>query len=275
MTRWTRNGWDVCLGGGLWKSWWNDQGGLDFLLETQARAACADELTFFQTVYRLQWLARCYFNEKTDVVRRNGQFDPNNPWYTLSMIQRQRIVKRTGSAKKLMFSTKCYGMNQLERISMRQARVVNTDTWCSDMKGAIVTPAASCLPSNKTMTVPSFLGGQQLFVKDDAEIIYEIDSHLLATHKHSSSTSSTESTLMYSLTCRVATAHRSEQSITLTVNNACTYTVPMPYTMSLWGVTTSITIAFDVTDCQKVTLTFRRPQQNFGFAFKEFLLTPA
>ena len=32
MMRWTRNGWTVLLGGG--RSWWDDQGGLDFFLKT-------------------------------------------------------------------------------------------------------------------------------------------------------------------------------------------------------------------------------------------------
>ena len=268
MTRWTSNGWDVCLGGGLWKSWWNDQGGLDFLLESQARVACAQELTFLQKVYRLQWLAQYYYNEKTDIVRRNGQYDPNNPWYTLSMIQRQQI------AKNRKFATKCYGKNQLERMSVPQTMAVSKDICYDDINGVIVIPATSCLSSNKTMTMPSFSGGQQLFVKDDAEIVYEINSHLLAT-RHPSYTTSKEATLTYSIACRVAVAHRSEQSISLTVNNASTYNILMPYTMALWGVTEPINIVFDVTDSQTITLKFKRTQQNFGFALKEFQLSPA
>ena len=112
MTRWTTNGWDVCLGGGMWKSWWNDQGGLDFVLETKARAACASELIFLQKVYRLQWLAQYYYLEKTEAVRRNGQYDPNNPWYTLSMIQRQLLVNNKTSKQILMFPAHHRGKNQ-------------------------------------------------------------------------------------------------------------------------------------------------------------------
>jgi hypothetical protein len=81
-------------------------------------------------------------------------------------------------------------------------------------------------------------------------------------------------TLVYSMTCRVATAHRSEPNITLTVNDTCAYTIEMPYTMGLWGVTAPIPIALDKTDGPTVTLKFRRPPQKFGFAFQDFQLSP-
>jgi hypothetical protein len=273
MTRWTSNGWDVCLGGGMWKSWWNDQGGLDFLLETQARVACANERTFLQKVYRLQWLAQYYYNEKTDAVRRNGTYDPNNPWYTLSMIQRQQIVKNTKVTNKLMFPTICGGKNQLERMFVHQMKVVKSDIEYNDATGVIVIPATSCLPNNKAMMVPSFSGGQQLFVKEDAEVEYEINLPLLMQH-HPSYNASSKVTLLYSVTCCVATAHRSEQSITLSVNDTRHYNISMPYTMALWDTTTPINITIEVVDQPTVTLKLKRAQQNFGFAFKEISLSP-
>jgi hypothetical protein len=274
MTRWTSSGWDVCLGGGMWKSWWNDQGGLDFVLETQARAACPDELTFLQKVYRLQWFAQYHCNETTDVVRRNGQYDPKNPWYTLSMIQRQNIVKNSKSTKKLMFPPILDGKNQLERMSIHKTIDARKDIWYDDNNGVIVIPAASCLVNKKTMTLPSFSGGQQLFVPDDAEVVYQMDWNALAQWHPAYVVHQQTATLVYSMTCRVATAHRSEQSITLTVNDTCSYTIEMPYTMGLWGVTAPIQIALDKTDGPTVTLKFRRPLQKFGFAFQDFQLSP-
>lgn len=259
MTRWTTYGWDVCLGGGMWKSWWDDQGGLDFVLETKARVACTNELVFLQKVYRLQWLAQYYHKEKSDVVRRNGQYDPNNPWLTLGMIRRQQLAIQGKVTKRT------FGKNQLERMSLYDAMTVKSNIRCNEA-GATIIPAVSCLPSNKAIIAPSFLGGQQLFVKEDTELVYEINSSMF----EASSTPMT-----YFISCTVATAHRSEQSISVTVNDKNTYSILMPYTMALWGETEPVSIVVDVVSSPIVSFRFKRPQQNFGFAFVEFKLSPA
>ena len=255
----------------MWKSWWNDQGGLDFVLETKARAACASELIFLQKVYRLQWLAQYYYLEKTEVVRRNGQYDPNNPWYTLSMIQRQLLVNNKTSKQILVFPAHHRGKNQLERIST----YCSAEATANNTPGVIIIPATSCLPNNKIMSMPSFLGGEQLFVKDDAEIVYEIDVNLLGTrHELPVNCIRNDAALSYSLSCRIATAHRSEQNISLTINGTSVYNISMPYTTALWGDTEPINIDIDATNRQTVTLRFQRPKQNYGFAFREFQMTP-
>jgi hypothetical protein len=268
MTRWTIHGWDVCLGGGLWKSWWDDQGGLDFLLETQARAACTTETVFLQKVYRLQWLAQLYFKEEIQVIRRNGQYDSKNPWYTLSMIQRQSLTYEPTSNNQ-MFPPEKKWMTQLERsVKGGQLKSANGDIHFNGSIGAITIPATSCCnPTNKVMFMPCFLGGQQLFVKDDAEIEYQIQPSLLQQQWSGSNGS-------FILVCIVATAHRSEQAIQLSIGDSSSYVISLPYTMALWGETVPVRIELDFTNNQPIMLRFKRPQQNFGFAFKEIKLIP-
>jgi hypothetical protein len=278
MTRWTTTGWEVCLGGGMWKSWWNDQGGLDFLLETQARSACTSELRFLQTTYRLQWLAQYYYKEKIDEVRRNGQYDPNSPWYTLSMIQRQRLVQErslTNTGSILMFSPPQQdgGKNQLDRMLTHQHLSLKDDVArYDDTSRAIVVPATTCNSAKNVTSMPCFLGGQQLFVSKDAEVEYQITPSWF---KECRTGTSDTDTVTFTLTCRVATAHRSEQPIQLLVDGNKTYEIVMPYTMALWNDTDPINIEIDVTENEKpIVMKFQRPQQNFGFAFKSFQLVP-
>jgi hypothetical protein len=54
MTTWTLGGWHVLLGAGWEYSWWGERGGMDFLLETQARELQAS----FQENLRGTWAAR-------------------------------------------------------------------------------------------------------------------------------------------------------------------------------------------------------------------------
>ena len=84
----------------MWKSWWGDQGGPDFLLETKARNACGSESVFLQKVLRLQWIAS-FWNEQENMVKRYGMPSPKSPWYSLGMMQRRHLA--TQATHKHMF----------------------------------------------------------------------------------------------------------------------------------------------------------------------------
>jgi hypothetical protein len=253
---------------------------------------------FMERVLRIQWLAQYYFHENSNEVRRNGQYDPNNPWYTLGMIQRQRLAREQTCTNILMFNAMRGGNNKTETVRMQQQlqRHVSEskEVIHHDNNGVIVIPAASCInPSDTTGKVqfmPSFLGGQQLLVKDDAELEYRITTSSILPLKHAADMSNT--VVAYYLSCRVATAHRSEQPIQLTIGTT-THTIPMPYTMALWGTTEPIRVELDLPtavdidqdddgssqyaekiSATPIVLCIQRPKQNFGFAFKDIQLTP-
>jgi hypothetical protein len=123
------------------------------LLETQARQACASEMEFLQKVLRLQWLAQYYYHENFNDVRHNGQYDPNNPWYTLGMMQRQRLAsqKGTGATNIFMFPLHAtVGNNKTEAKRVQQQVKASSEVISLDQDGVIVIPATSCNnPSSK------------------------------------------------------------------------------------------------------------------------------
>jgi hypothetical protein len=89
LSHWTPDGWVICLG-----AWWNiaycgPQGGLDFLLESQAREF-EDE---YQLVRRAQWLGNA-FNEE-DVSIKHGQYGKGGGfWDGMAFVKKQLIVKK-------------------------------------------------------------------------------------------------------------------------------------------------------------------------------------
>ena len=137
----------------------------------------------------------------------------------------------------------------------------------SETTGAIVIPASSCSSpgrkQNKVSFLPSFSGGEQLFVQQDATVEFTL---ALANVPPGT----------YNLTCCVCTVHRSEQPILLTValggkkDPSADHVVKLPYTVGMWEETEPVTIEVGAA----TKLRFARPQQQYGFSFKEVRLVP-
>jgi hypothetical protein len=271
MARWTvDHGWTICLGAGFETSWWDDQCGNDFLLETQAREACGDsETVYARKVLRLQWLAR-FWNEKPDVVRRYGNVDPDNPWYSLEMMQRRRLAASRPTVTKSQTPRPVHGSGTPNKIAIFRERqsMIPSDASieCDNVSGTIVIPAASCTSptttTEKVMFLPCFIGGQQLYIMADAEVEYKVPADLL----HGTEVQN------YNLTCRVSTAHRQEQPLSLTIGPNV-YEITLPYTMALWGNSEPITISLDGAVADQ-TMKFSRNMQQFGFSMRDITLIP-
>jgi len=275
MLRWTMTGggeWCVCLGGGIWKSFWGDQTGSDFILEVNARRACASEREFLQKVLRLQ-LVSAYYKEDRKMVRGKGLPDPKNLWQSLDMMQRRRLGSASNKANragKPMFERANIDRNRIAQTkALQDAGVIQGDPVSRDATtGAIVIPASSCSspgPKQKKVAfLPCFTGGQQLLVQQDAEVEFTLKSADVPPGS-------------YQLSCRVCTVHRSEEPILLTVatdgkNDPNTvHAVNMPYTVGMWQDTEPVTIEVGAATTK---LHFARPKQQYGFSFKELRLVP-
>jgi hypothetical protein len=89
LNHWTPDGWVICLG-----AWWSvaycgPQGGLDFLLDSQAREF-EDE---YQMVLRAQWLGDACNEE--DVSIKHGNYGKGGGfWDSLAFVKKQLIVKK-------------------------------------------------------------------------------------------------------------------------------------------------------------------------------------
>lgn len=288
MTRWCRDGvWEVCLGGGWWKSWWEDRGGDDFLLETKARRAAGTVDEYMRQVQRLEWVATAVFGESTHVVRRNGLPDGTAPWYSLAMAQRMLLVDGydAGSCAAVdgtpmeEFSSSIDGrVYMLHRWKLDKMQTPCTmksieqhphSTESGRVGETTILPASSCCDptrsSKKILFLPCASGGVQLYVKEDGAVRFDVPSDVVVAGR-------------YDLTLLVATAHRNEEALTVCVvrkdndekNDDTSYTLNMPYTTGLWGETESVQVDLTGADQQ---LCICRSLQPFGFSFREIRLS--
>ena len=88
MSHWTPDGWVICLGAGWEHAWCGPQGGLDFLLDSQAREFADD----YRKVLRTQWIGdACGEN---DVSIQHGRFGQGGGfWDGLAFCLKQVVVK--------------------------------------------------------------------------------------------------------------------------------------------------------------------------------------
>jgi hypothetical protein len=272
MSRWTESGWVTNLGAGFQWSWWEDQGGSDFLLETQARTACRTEEAYMKKVLRLEWLGFLQ-KENAKSVRRDGLPSPDCLWWTLSMMQRKRLAHGS-DCKHQKISPRgaaCGSNNLVRNLSDRTGScksnpgAISRDT----SSGAIFIPADACSSpdkgNKKVSFMKSFSGGQQLFLKEDAVVEYTLPAKLVA------------ETRKYKLICCVCTAHRKEQPVQLTVNHndkQTSSTIKLPYTMGFWEDTEPVAVELGGRCAKIIKLSLARPKQKFGFSLREIKLVP-
>jgi hypothetical protein len=272
MARWTPQGsWIMRLGAGFEVSWWDDQCGMDFLLETQARRACRGLLDVYaQQVLRLQWTA-AFWKEQESSIRTHGLPDEKSPWYSLGMMQRCILAAASSSSSndETTTTTNPWPRNprldddpcieaRIHRIRLHKHLV--PPEICRDDGTTIVIPAATCSspPSASVLFVPSFLGGQQLFLKEDAVVEYTLPSSVVVG-------------TAVSLSVVIATAHRFEQNLIVQCGGGddddTPMDIPMKYTMALWDETEPVTIHLTSN-----RLMVKRRSQPFGIALREIRL---
>lgn len=88
MSHWTPDGWVICLGAWWSIAWCGPQGGLDFLLDSQAR-----EFDDYQLVRRAQWIGDAYGEPDTSI--RQGRLGREGGlWNSLAFVKKQIIVEK-------------------------------------------------------------------------------------------------------------------------------------------------------------------------------------
>jgi hypothetical protein len=281
VLRWTHNvHWDICLGANVEKSYWDgDRCGWDFQLETQARNYCTSEMDHMYQVQRLEWMALLY-NEKGDSVRQRSVPDVKSPWHALAFLQRYRLSRLHGLTNYVFrfepSEPDTVPHNQTLTLHQKQQQnaIASEAVTYDGVTDSLIIPASVLsggTTSNKVTVMPSFLGGQQVFVKEDATIEYTVN--VPAEWK------ATSHGRQYSLTCRVATAHRSEQPIAVTVvseggsdKSNSSSSIVLPYTTGVWAETDPVAVTIE--SATSITIRLSRPNQPFGFSIKDLRLTP-
>lgn len=285
MHHWTPNGWVSVLGADWSYSWWEDRCGLDFLLETQARAIGGED-SYFDSVCYLEMIGRAVMGESAldpMVVLPN----PSSFWCSLALMAKHILAKKSQSIRRDATSSlksvsviSC-GVNepirniisqQLQAKGVKENITINAD-------GTIIIPATSCSePRQSTAHVqftPSFLGGSQLHHTEGDAFEYTIAD--LPEDRAGS----------YDLSLRLCNVHLKQQPLFLTVSggrSACRDTggmtnddvvdvqsIAVPYTVGEWQWTDPVTIHLSP---GTNVLSFSRETPNFGLSIKDITCTP-
>ena len=284
MHHWTPNGWIPVLGADWTYSWWEDRCGLDFLLETQARAIGEDP--YFDSVCCLQMIGSAVMGESaldSMVLLPN----PSSFWCSLALMAKHILAKKSQSMRSVATSSltsatsmSC-GVNEPIRNTISQQLQVKTDakeTITIQEDGTIIIPATSCSePRQSTAHVqftPSFLGGSQLHHTEGDAFEYSISD--LPEDRAGN----------YDLSLRLCNVHLKQQPLLLTVSGGRSavwdtggttndvvdvVSIVVPYTVGEWQWTDPVTIHL----CSGTNaLSFSREIPNFGLSIKDITCTP-
>jgi hypothetical protein len=259
MSHWTPDGWVVCLGAWWSMAWCGPQGGLDFLLDSQAREYPEDYLQ----VLRAQWIGDALGEEDVS-IRQYGE--GGGFWDGLAFYKKRAIVEdaeiealELAGGMKLGESDDLLGDEKGDEIEIPEADrtiVIGDD-------GVITIPAAACdRPTNSTDKVAfmkSWGGGTQIHYARLGErpelITYSVE--VPAEGK-------------YELVAQVATVAPKQQAI-LRLNRRTLLDMPLPYTKGLWQESEPLTVELRE---GKNTLMFTCRAPNRGITVKELRLKP-
>ncbi len=260
MCHWTPDGWVVCLGAWWSSAWCGPQGGLDFLLDSQAREHTDDYLQ----VLRAQWIGDS-LGEPDVNIRQYGS--GGGFWDGLAFYKKRAIVEdaeikalELAGGMKLGESDDLLGDEKGEEIEIPESD--KTIVFGDD--GIITIPAAACdRPTNSTDKVAfmkSWDGGTQIHygrLGQRPELIrYSVEAPAAGA---------------YTLVADVATVSP-KQEIILRLNRRTLIDISLPYTKGMWEQSKPVTI--DLKEGRN-TLMFTCRAPNRGVTMKEIKLVPA
>jgi len=266
MSRWTPDGWAINLGAWWSMAWCGPQGGLDFLLDSQAR----EFPEHYMQVLRAQWIGEALGEEDVS-IRQYGK--GGGVWNGLAFYKKRAVVEDNQAAAVEA---------ELAALSADEARLLGeSDNVLGDAEikaieipeedkkivvaedGTITVPAVVCTsPKNNTDKVAflkSWDGGMQIHYQrlgNRPEILrYTVQAPTAG---------------KYELTLNVCTVSKKYEVIAR-LNRRTLVNTMLPYTKGSWQRTEP-----EIIELRKgrntIMLTFRAP--NRGVSIKEFQLKP-
>ena len=260
MSRWTSGGWAICFGAWWSSAWCGPQGGMDFLLDSQAR----EHENAYRQVLRAKWIGDVLGEEDVSIRQygKGGGF-----WDGLAFYKKRAIVDdarvetvELAGGMKLGESDELLGDEKSEAIKIpaEDKKIV------VDRDGIITVPAVACtFPQNNTDKI-AFLNswgdeGMQLHYQrlgTRPEILrYAVQVPV---------------TGKYEITAKVATVSV-QQTVILRLNRRTLVNLTLPYTKGLWKQTDPQVIELRA-GSNSIMFTLRAP--NRGVSIKEFQLKP-
>ena len=260
MSRWTPDGWAICFGAWWSSAWCGPQGGMDFLLDSQARE---HEHSYMQ-VLRAKWIGDTLGEEDVSIRQygKGGGF-----WDGLAFYKKQAIVDdarvetvELAGGMKLGESDELLGDEQSEAIKIpaEDKEVV------VDGDGLITVPAVACtFPQNNTDKIA--------FLRSWGDEGMQLHYQRLGTRPEILRyTVQVPAAGKYEITAKVATVSV-QQTVILRLNRRTLVNVTLPYTKGLWQQTVPEVIELRE-GANSIMFTLRAP--NRGVSIKEFQLKP-
>ena len=259
MNHWTPDGWVICFGAWWSANWCGPWGGLDFLLDSQARSH-PDE---YIKVLRAQWIGDAL--DQPDVsLRRYGE--GGGLWDGLAFYKKRAVVEdarikalELAGGMKLGESDDLLGDEEGQVIDIpKEDRTITVDP-----QGAITVPAAACAKAGQStdriLFMESYDSGTQVHYsrlgKRPELLRYDIDMPQAG---------------KYNLTIHVVTVAR-EQACLLRLNRRTLIDMPLPFTLGEWKDTQPVEV--DLKEGRN-TLMFTCKTPNRGISIKYMKLTP-
>ncbi len=260
MSRWTPDGWAICFGAWWSSAWCGPQGGMDFLLDSQAR----EHENAYMQVLRAKWIGDALGEEDVSIRQygKGGGFWDGLAFYKkLAIVEDAKVetVELAGGMK-LGESDELLGDEKSEAINIpaEDKKIV------VDGDGIITVPAVACtFPQNNTDKI-AFLRswgdeGMQLHYQrlgTRPEILrYTVQAPVAG---------------KYEITAKVATVSV-QQTVILRLNRRTLVNLTLPYTKGLWKQTDPEVIELRA-GSNSIMFTLRAP--NRGVSIKEFQLKP-
>jgi hypothetical protein len=253
LSHWTPKGWVVNLGAGYEHSWWDKdeapRSGMDFLLETQARAHGQD----YMRVLRAQWISRLLgepaYNDRKGVA---GGF-----WSGLAHYQ-ATVIAATAVKLGPLGQELGEANESKDKQKVVQAKLEEADKKAViGQNGAITIPAvAHSKPTGSSAAMKSFAGGMQLHCTGGFKAEYEFKA---------------PSAGKYALSARVVTAQKGQMFMVAANDPTKPMEIAVPYTIGMWQQTPPV----EVTLAKGSNVLFVALQDGSrGVTVKDLTLTP-
>lgn len=260
MNHWTPDGWVICLGAWWSMAWCGPWGGLDFLLDSQAR-----EFDDYQIVRRAQWLGDT-FGEEDVSIRPGGYGKGGGFWDTLAFVTKQNIVEKAKvealelvGGMKLGESDDLIGDEEGEDIEIPDEYTEIT----ADDSGVITMPAVSCYSPRKSSDRILFLKSWD----DGYQLHYSRLGQRPELFKYRVEVPAEGE---YELSADVATVSPNLEML-VRINRDEPGPFGMPYTKGLWGKSEPVKVKLSE-GRNTISVTARTP--NRGVSIKQWKLTP-
>lgn len=259
LSHWTPDGWTICLGAWWSVAWCGPQGGLDLLLETQARKFF-DE--YFK-VMRAQWIGDALVEEDVDIRQfgMGGGF-----WDSLAFCKKQALVKDAEmkavelTGGDLGESDHLIGDEVGKEVDIPEE---NTKIVMAE-DGAITIPSVACYSPRKPTDRVVFM---KTWDEKDFQLHYSrLGSRPELVKYRIEAPAAGE----YELTAQLSTVSMKQEMI-FRINREEPVTHGIPYTKGSWGQMPPLKVKLEK-GRNTISMTARAP--NRGVSIKSFTLKP-